>query len=337
MTGIDSAPLFTPFRIGGVTLPNRFVMPGMQRNWCEGGKPLPILKDYYRRRVEGGVGLVITESLAVDHPSATNSPAFARLNPATADAWGECVRDVKSAGGHILMQLWHEGALRKEGGDGPDANAPTLSPSGLAFPGKANGRAATLEEIIGLRDAFVRSAALAKDIGADGVEIHACHGYLLDLFLWPATNLRRDEYGGPIENRARLHAEIIKGVRDACGPDFVISIRYSQWKEANYDAKVAETSAELENHAHALARGGRRYVPRLDSPLLEAGMARVLRRVGTQSRRMVKEGRPPARHHRRQRRLRPRRDVVAARRTRGEKRRRARSRGIAAPVRGGRV
>lgn len=247
MTGIDPAPLFTPFRLGGVTLANRFIMPGMQRSWCEDGAPLPILGEYYRRRVEGGVAMVITESCAVDHPTATNVPQFARINPATLPAWKDCVAEVKSAGGHMLIQLWHEGALRKEGaGKGAEAHAPTLSPSGLAFPGKENGRAASLAEIDDLRAAFIRSALLAQEAGADGVEIHACHGYLLDQFLWPGTNRRDDAYGGPIENRARLHAEIIAGVRAACGPGFVISIRYSQWKEADYEAKIAATPDELE-------------------------------------------------------------------------------------------
>ncbi|MFC2952872.1 12-oxophytodienoate reductase [Marinicaulis aureus] len=247
MTEIDPAPLFTPFRLGAITLPNRFVMPGMQRSWCEDGAPLPLLGEYYRCRVEGGVAMVITESCAIDHPTATNVPQFARINPATLGAWKDCVAEVKSAGGHMLIQLWHEGALRKEGaGTGAEANAPTLSPSGLAFPGKENGRAASIAEIDELREAFIRSALLAKEAGADGVEVHACHGYLLDQFLWPGTNRRDDDYGGPIENRARLHGEIIAGVRAACGPGFVISIRYSQWKEADYDAKIAPTPEDLE-------------------------------------------------------------------------------------------
>ena len=79
MATLDPAPLFAPFAIKGVTLPNRFVMPGMQRQWCDNGVPQPRLAEYYRQRVEGGVGLIITESCAVDHPSSTQTPMFCRI------------------------------------------------------------------------------------------------------------------------------------------------------------------------------------------------------------------------------------------------------------------
>ena len=84
----------------------------------------------------------------------------------------------------MLMQLWHEGAIRKEGGDGPYSQYPTLSPSGLAHAGKPNGRAATLEDLEAIKAAFVKGALAARQIGACGIEVHACHGYLLDQFLW---------------------------------------------------------------------------------------------------------------------------------------------------------
>ena len=115
---LDLSPLYTPFQLGRLTLPNRFVLPGMQRQWCEDGVPLPKLGEYYRRCVEGGVGLVITESCAVDHTSSTQVPFFTRIIPATQDAWAGIVGEVKSAGGLMLMQLWHEGAIRQEGGEG---------------------------------------------------------------------------------------------------------------------------------------------------------------------------------------------------------------------------
>jgi len=243
---LDLEPLFSPFTLKTIELPNRFVMPGMQRMWCENGRPLPRLAEYYRNRVEGGVGLLITESCAVDHPSATQVPVYAWLNESTLDAWAVCVEAVKSAGGHMLMQLWHEGAIRKEGGDGPYAQYPTLSPSGLAHAAKPNGRAATSEDLHAIREAFVRSAQLAQQLGVDGVEVHAAHGYLLDQFLWAETNRRTDGYGGDdIVQRARFPAEIVAAIRRAVGPEFIISLRFSQWKEVNYHAKVAETPQEL--------------------------------------------------------------------------------------------
>lgn len=243
---IDPSPLFTPFRLNSITLRNRFVMPGMQRGFCSDGKPLPELADYYRRRAEGGVALVISESCAVAHPSATQQPTAAWLREDTAAAWARCVEGVKAAGSEMLIQLWHEGALRREGGDGPLAGVPTLSPSGMVYGGRRNGRAASAEDLDSLRDAWVASARLAQEIGAAGIELHACHGYMLDQFLWAETNRRDDGYGGEnIRHRTRFIAEIATAIRDACGPDFVISVRFSQWKEADYDAQIVRTPDEL--------------------------------------------------------------------------------------------
>jgi len=254
---IDTSPLFAPATLAGVTLPNRFVLPGMQRGWCRDGAPDDRLGAYYRRRVEGGVGLVISESVAVDHPSATQNELFARLIPATLDAWKACVGTVKDAGGTMILQLWHEGAIRKEGGQGPWSAHPTLSPSGLAYRERINGRAATTDELAHIRDAFIRSARLARAAGADGVEVHGAHGYLLDQFLWPVTNRRDDGYGGDdIAARVRLPAEIVAGIRDACGPDFLISFRFSQWKEADFAAKVAATPDELAIMTNAIRHAG---------------------------------------------------------------------------------
>ncbi len=171
---------------------------------------------------------------------------FARITDATVDAWGDCVTAIKGAGGHVLLQLWHEGAVRKEGGDGPYAKYPTLSPSGLVYAGKPNGLAATSDDLAAIRDAFVRGALSARQIGADGVEVHACHGYLLDQFLWAETNRRTDGYGGDdIRARVRFPAEIVAAIREAVGPQFLISFRFSQWKEVNYDARIAPTPEDL--------------------------------------------------------------------------------------------
>jgi 2,4-dienoyl-CoA reductase-like NADH-dependent reductase (Old Yellow Enzyme family) len=254
---ISLSPLFAPFKLKSIELPNRFVMPGMQRMWCEHGSPLPRLADYYRSRIEGGVGLLITESTAVDHPSSTQVPFYARMTASTLEAWAGCVRAVRSAGGRMLIQLWHEGAVRTEGGDGPYAQYPTLSPSGLRGPGKPRGRAATGKELIAIRDAFVRSARMAQDLGVDGVEVHAAHGYLLDQFLWAQSNRRTDGYGGDdIAQRARFPTEVVAAIRDAVGPDFIICFRFSQWKEIDYDAKVAQTPEELATLLRMLRSAG---------------------------------------------------------------------------------
>ena len=247
----DCAGLFSPLALGDLRLANRFVMPGMQRGFCKDGAPLPELASYYARRVSGGVSLVISEAAAVDHPSATVQPTACRLAPHTAAAWAHCVNAVHVAGGHMLLQLWHEGGLRNPVDGG------TLSPSGLAYPGRAGGRPATAADLIEIRDAFARSARLAQSVGADGVEVHACHGYLLDQFLWPATNQRDDGYGGEdIAARVRLPAEIVAAIRAECGPRFLISLRFSQWKENDFSARVVRTPEELATMTRLLRDAG---------------------------------------------------------------------------------
>ncbi len=243
------SPLFTPFTLNRFTLPNRFVMPAMQRGMCKDGAPTGELAAYYRRRAEGGVSLVIGESAAIDHPSSTVQPTSAHINPRTRDAWAHCIDEVHEAGGRMLLQLWHEGALRTDG--------QALSPSGLAHPGKESGRAATQDELAEIRDGFVRSALIAQDAGADGVEVHAAHGYFLDQFLWHGTNVRDDGYGGEdIAHRARFPAEIVAAIRAACGPDFAITLRFSQWKEVDYAARVVRDRGELAVMAALLRDAG---------------------------------------------------------------------------------
>jgi 2,4-dienoyl-CoA reductase-like NADH-dependent reductase (Old Yellow Enzyme family) len=257
MTTPDLSPMFQPLSLRGMILPNRFVMPAMQRGWCVGGRPLPKMVDYYRERVEGGVGLIIGEACAIDHPSSTGqAPAAHLFGPAVA-SWARCVEAVKRAGGHMFMQLWHEGAMRSEGVGGPAPHTPTLSPSGLVWAGRANGRAATDEELDEIKAAYVVAALTAQRIGADGVEIHGAHGFLLDQFLWSETNRRTGERGGDhLGDRIRFPAEVAAAIRAAAGPDFVIGWRFSQWKEVDFEAKVAHTPEELGLMLSALRQAG---------------------------------------------------------------------------------
>ncbi|WP_404712815.1 12-oxophytodienoate reductase [Sphingomonas sp. MMS24-J13] len=245
----NPSPLFSPFRLKSLELASRFVLPGMQRGWSVGGAPTDRLSDYYVRRVHGGVGLIITELVAVDHVSSTRSEVFSRLDDSSFDAWQKCVAAVREAGGKIIMQLWHEGAIRKDEPDPerPDEQiTPTLSPSGLMAPDRPRGRAALAEELEEIKDAFVRSALLAQKAGAHGVEIHGAHGYFLDQFLWANTNRRDDDYGGPtIADRARYPAAIARAIRAACGEDFLISFRFSQWKEIDLRATIVDSPEEL--------------------------------------------------------------------------------------------
>ncbi len=213
---------------------------------CSEGSPLPILARYYRDRAEGGFGLIISESAAVDHDSATRQPAAAWIRPSTIGHWRHCVEQVKDAGGQMFLQLWHEGAARADKGEDAWSQYPTVSPSGIVRKGVYSGRAASKEDLASIRSAYVRSARLAQEAGFSGVEIHAAHGYLLDQFLWAQTNVREDDYGGPsLENRVRFPADITAAVREAVGPDFPISVRLSQWKTTDFEASIAGSPAEF--------------------------------------------------------------------------------------------
>jgi 2,4-dienoyl-CoA reductase-like NADH-dependent reductase (Old Yellow Enzyme family) len=253
----DTSPLFTPFRVNGVTLPNRFVMPAMQRGMAADGDPSRALAQVYRDRVEGGVGLVISESTAIDHYSANWQPNAVRMEPRTLASWRRVIGSVKDAGGVFFQQLWHPGAMRVPGPDEVPFDRPSLSPSGLIQAGSESGRGMTREEMVEIRDAYVQAALIAKGLGADGIEVHGAHGYLLDQFLWEETNRRADEYGGDeLIDRLRFPAEVVAAIRYAVGPDYPISYRFSQWKEVDFEAHVVSSPAELELVISTLRRAG---------------------------------------------------------------------------------
>ncbi len=246
MTVRDLESLFQPLAVRHITLRNRFVMPGMQRGFMDDGAPTPKMVAYMRRCAAGGVGLIISESTSPDHPSAYWQPIMGRIEPGTLGAWKEVVTAVRSEGAAFLLQLWHPGAMRKVAPGHPLADYPAWSPSGLIQTGRPNGRAMTLEDLEELKQAYVRAALCAQSLGADGVEVHSAHGYLLDQFLWAQTNIRTDRYGGPsLAERARYPAEIVAAIRAAVGRAFVISYRFSQFKEVDYGATVAADPEDL--------------------------------------------------------------------------------------------
>lgn len=254
---IDLSPLMQPLDIGKIVLPNRFVLPSMQRGWTERGIPLPVYIDYFFRRAAGGAGLINTEACAVDHTSATGRDDAVVICPQTMDIWARCVEKVHRAGSKMFLQIVHEGAARDESVGGPCPAAPTISPSGLRGPGIVYGRTCSPADMEQIRDAFVRAAIQARNTGFDGVEIHAAHGFLLDQFLWGATNTRDDDYGGAlIANRVRFPAEVVAAVRDGVGPDFPISFRFSNWKSTSFDAQIVDTPDDLRTMITILRSAG---------------------------------------------------------------------------------
>jgi 2,4-dienoyl-CoA reductase-like NADH-dependent reductase (Old Yellow Enzyme family) len=213
--------------------------------------------DYMRRCAAGGAGLIISESTSPDHPSAYWQPMMGRMEEGTLDAWKHVVDAVRSEGAGFLLQIWHPGSMRKVAAGHPLADFPAFSPSGLIQGGRPNGRAMTREDLAELKHAYVRAALHAQSLGAHGVEVHSAHGYLLDQFLWAETNRREDEYGGPaLADRARYSAEIVAAIRAAAGERFVISYRFSQFKEVDYGATVASSPDDLRGMLALLRRSG---------------------------------------------------------------------------------
>lgn len=255
--GDTLAPLFSPLAIRGMTLRNRFVMPAMQRGFMDDGAPMPRMVEYLRRCAAGGVALVICESTSPDHPSGYWAPVIGRIEPRTLPAWQKVVDAIHAEGAKVFIQLWHPGVMRKVADDHPLARFPTLSPSGLVQAGRTHGRAMTGEDLDELKAAYAQAAIHSRELGADGVEIHAAHGYLMDQFLWAETNQRTDGYGGDtLAQRARYPAEVVAAIRAAVRPDFPLSLRFSQFKEVDYGAVVARSPAELGEFLQLMREAG---------------------------------------------------------------------------------
>ncbi|WP_375174025.1 NADH:flavin oxidoreductase [Pseudooceanicola sp.] len=254
MTQADA--LFQPVELDKLSLKNRIVMAPMTRTYSPGNVPNDKVVEYYRRRAEGGVGLIITEGTCVDHIAAHGYPNVPNIHGDDALAgWKKVVDAVHEAGGKIAPQLWHVGAIRRPGVT-PGGDTPGYSPSGMAVPGKVVGHAMTQTDIDDVVAAFARAAADAQAIGFDAVEIHGAHGYLIDQFFWDGTNQRDDTYNGDLAARSRFALEIVRAVRAAVGPEFPIIFRYSQWKQQNYAARLCETPEELGAFLQPLAEAG---------------------------------------------------------------------------------
>ena len=249
--------LFEPFQLGNLQLKNRIVMAPMTRNFSPNDNiPGDNVVDYYRRRAEGGVGLVVSEGTCIGHPGASGYPGVPYFHgEARLAGWKKVVDAVHAAGGKFAPQLWHVGAVRKAG-TMPEGDVPGYGPSGMNVPGKVNRHIMTQQDIDDVIAAFAQAAADAEAIGCDAIELHGAHGYLVDQFFWEGTNQREDQYGGSLENRGRFAVEIIKAVRAVVSPDFPVILRWSQWKQQDYTARLAITPEELERFLIPLSDAG---------------------------------------------------------------------------------
>ncbi|HEX8890921.1 MAG TPA: alkene reductase [Pyrinomonadaceae bacterium] len=220
--------LLSRVKVGPYTLPNRVVMAPMTRSRAAAGHVVtPLTATYYMQRASAG--LIITEATQVS-PQGIGYPDTPGIHsPEQTAAWRVVTDAVHEHGGRIFLQLWHVGRISHPLMQ--ENNALPVAPSAVAPLGEVytseglkpfvTPRALAREEIPGLVEQFRKGAENALEAGFDGVELHAANGYLFDQFLEDSTNLRTDEYGGPIENRARFLLEVMEAVIGVWGRERV--------------------------------------------------------------------------------------------------------------------
>lgn len=215
--------LFEPVNLGDVRLSNRVVMAPLTRNRAKHQLPNELHVEYYRQRASAG--LLITEGAQICPEGQGYADTPGIHTPAQVAAWRKVTDAVHAAGGRIAVQLWHVGRISlrafQPGGQAPvsssnkGANCKTYS--GAGFVNVDAPRALLADEIPGVIAAYAHAARCAMEAGFDAVEVHSANGYLLDQFLRDSLNDRTDDYGGPIENRARLLLEVMTAISQAIG------------------------------------------------------------------------------------------------------------------------
>ena len=248
--------LFRPFQCKSLELRNRIVMAPMTRNMSPGYVPNDQVVAYYRRRAENNVGLIITEGTTVNQVASNGYEGIPAFHGEEALAgWKQVVDAVHAAGGKIAPQLWHVGAVRRPG-VGPDPEVPGMGPSGISSAGKRKAHAMSEQEVLDCIEAFAQAAADAERLGFDAIELHGAHGYLIDQFFWEVTNERTDRWGGSFEKRSQFAIDIITAVRERVSADFPVIFRFSQWKQQDYTARLANTPELLKQFLLPLSEAG---------------------------------------------------------------------------------
>ncbi len=250
-----TSPLFRPFQLKSLNLPNRIVMAPMTRSFSPGGVPGANVAEYYRRRAEGGVGLIVTEGTGIERGGALNDANVPNFYGESLPGWEKVATEVHAGGGLIAPQLWHVGSMPNAAG--PQKERVPESPSGLVKAGRPNGVAMTDSDVADAIAAYARAAGDSERLGFDAVELHGAHGYLIDQFFWDVTNQRSDGWNGAtVPERAKFAAEILKAVRAAVGPDFPVIIRLSQWKQQDFAFKLTANPTEMAAWLEPLADAG---------------------------------------------------------------------------------
>jgi N-ethylmaleimide reductase len=217
---------FAPVRVGGDTLPNRLVMAPMTRSRAKfDGTPGDLAADYYAQRAS--VGLIVSEGTQPSDDGQGYLATPGIYTPTHIAGWKKVTTAVHDRGGHIFIQLMHAGRMSHP--DNTPHHRQALAPSAVA-PGSqmftATGmqdiptpRALTSEEIRQTIADFRNAARSAIEAGADGVEIHGANGYLIHQFLAPSANMRTDQYGGSIKNRARFAIDVASAIAEEIGAE----------------------------------------------------------------------------------------------------------------------
>ncbi|MDQ2054563.1 FAD-dependent oxidoreductase [Halobellus sp. H-GB7] len=230
--------LFTPRRIGSVTIPNRTVFLAHETGFAEDGLPTERDAAYYEARARGGVGLIIGPSSMLVHPSASNPMYAAGYDPDVVPRLKEIGAACHEHGTKVFAQLQHTGGEDSGEHAMRETWAPSAVPSefGYEMPKRME-----LEDIEEVKLGFAKTAEHVKEGGLDGIELKAGHDGILRQFLSPKYNTRSDKYGGSIDNRVRLVNEVVEAIRDRVGDDFPVGIRLTldEMEEGGYDYDYA--------------------------------------------------------------------------------------------------
>ena len=219
--------LLDPIKVGALELPNRVIMAPLTRlRGTVDHLPTPVMAEYYKQRASAG--LIISEGTPISPMGVGYAQVPGIWSKEQTELWKPVTAAVHSAGGRIFCQIWHVGRVSDPtflDGKQPVSASPIAAPGTVTLvrPKKEFEvpRELSIEEIKQVVEEFHQGALNAKEAGFDGVEVHGANGYLLDQFLHSASNIREDEYGGSVENRARLHLEVADAASAVFGADRV--------------------------------------------------------------------------------------------------------------------
>ncbi|MCQ2522912.1 MAG: NADH:flavin oxidoreductase [Lachnospiraceae bacterium] len=232
--------LDTPIKIGNFTVKNRITFaPTVKFDFTDdSGLVTDKLVEHYKERALGGAGLICVEATAVLPGGRFGKNHMGLWSDEQIEGHKRITKACHDANAVVIIQLNHAGYVCN--GD----CGPHVGPSEIeidSYAGKYTTHALTLDEVHEYQKAYVDAAVRAQKAGYDGIQLHGCHGYLINQFVSPTNNFRTDEYGGNAKNRARFASEIISSIRDLCGPDFLISVRTTGFDKTVEDAiEVAE-------------------------------------------------------------------------------------------------